>query len=112
MEYQTLSVLKGASFHSYASFGSYRQNRLSNQTASVALAFAGQRDLHASYTHTQEASLLIEQSGYDTKPETSVCLSLFFMIVGFTSIQKINDLPTARLGTLTIALCFIAIYSH
>jgi len=68
-------------------------------------------------------SLLTEQSGYDTKPETSVCLSLFFRIIGFTSIQKINDLPTVRLGTLAIcfkfyhpradiAFCFIAVYSQ
>lgn len=66
-------------------------------------------------------SLLTEQSGYDTKPETSLCLSPFFRIIGFTPIQKINDVSTARSGTLDIffkfyhpradiAFCFIAIY--
>lgn len=66
-------------------------------------------------------SLLTEQSGYDTKPETSLCLSPFFRIIAFTPIQKINDVSTARSGTLAIffkfyhpradiAFCFIAIY--
>lgn len=133
-EYQILSELKWASFHSYASFGLYRCKWLFNQTAFAALAFAGKGDLHISYTHTQETSdfwqlpwdkhimsLRKEQSRCDTKPETSVCFSLFFRIIGFRSIQKINGLSTARLGTLAIffifyhpradiAFCFIAVY--
>lgn len=68
-EYQTLSLLKQASFHSSASFDSYRYNWLFNQTASAALAFAGNErfawKLHTYWTNQWFLATFLRLTYYD-----------------------------------------------